>query len=94
MAKVILCDPVGEVATAAKPSPALHWSADQRIATLFNNHVSSHRVWMRLEDLLKAQVGGERVSTFMKENTFAPAPEGTVANLLKKADLAIVGVGA
>jgi predicted oxidoreductase (fatty acid repression mutant protein) len=94
MAKLILCDPVGEVATAVKGSPALHWSADQRIATLFNNHVSSHRVWRRLEDLLAAQVGASAVSTFAKENTFAPAPEETIANLLKKADLAIVGVGA
>jgi predicted oxidoreductase (fatty acid repression mutant protein) len=94
MAKLVLCDPVGEVATAVKRSPALHWSADQRIATLFNNHVSSHRVWRRLEELLAAQVGASAVSTFAKENTFAPAPEGTIANLLKKADLAIIGVGA
>jgi hypothetical protein len=94
MAKLVLCDPVGEVATAAKRRPALHWSADQRIATLFNNHVSSHRVWRRLEELLQARAGAPAVSTFAKENTFAPAPEETIANLLKKADLAIVGVGA
>lgn len=93
MAKLTLCDPVGEVATAAKRSPALHWSGDQRIATLFNNHVSSHRVWRRLEELLPA-LAGTAVSTFAKENTFAPAPEETIAQLLQKADLAIVGVGA
>lgn len=94
MAKLVLCDPVGEVATAAKPSPALHWSADQKVATLFNNHVSSYRIWRRLEELLGTRVGTSRLSTFSKENTFAPAPEETLANLLKKADLAIVGVGA
>ena len=94
MAKLVLCDPVGEVATAAKRSPALHWSWDQRIATLFNNHVSSHRVWRRLEELLEAQVGAQAVSTFAKENTFAPAPAETISRLLEKADVAIVGVGA
>jgi len=94
MTNLILCDPVGEVATTVKRSPVIRWSADQKIATLFNNHVSSHRVWKRLEELLQEQVGPSNVTTFAKENTFAPAPEETIANLVKIADLAIVGVGA
>jgi len=39
-------------------------------------------------------VGAQAVSTFAKENTFAPAPEETISRLLEKADVAIVGVGA
>jgi hypothetical protein len=94
MANLILCDPVGEVATTVKRSPVIRWSADQKIATLFNNHVSSHRVWKRLEELLQEQVGPTNVAPFAKENTFAPAPQETISKLVKIADLAIVGVGA
>jgi hypothetical protein len=94
MVKLILCDPVGEVATTVKHSPVIRWSLNQKIATLFNNHVSSYRVWKRLEELLQEQVGPSNVATFAKENTFAPAPEETIAKLVKIADMAIVGVGA
>jgi hypothetical protein len=94
MANLILCDPVGEVATTVKRSPVIHWSVDQKIATLFNNHVSSYRVWKRLEGLLQEQVGSSNVAPFAKENTFAPAPQETISKLVKIADLAIVGVGA
>ncbi|HVB97745.1 MAG TPA: hypothetical protein VNJ12_00225 [Candidatus Dormibacteraeota bacterium] len=94
MSRIVLCDPVGEVATTAKPSPVIHWSSGKKIATLFNNHVSSYRVWKRLEALLAEQVGTSAVATFAKENTFAPAPEETIAHVVKIADLAVVGVGA
>lgn len=94
MGQIILCDPVGEVATSAKPSPVIHWSPGKKVATLFNNHVSSYRVWKRLEALLAEQVGASSLSTFAKENTFAPAPEETIAHVVKIADLAVVGVGA
>jgi hypothetical protein len=94
MANLILCDPVGEVATTVKRSPVIHWLADQKVATLFNNHVSSYRVWKRLEELLQEQVGPSNVAPFAKENTFAPAPPETISKLVKIAQLAIVGVGA
>ena len=94
MANLILCDPVGEVATTAKRSPVIQWSFDRKLATLFNNHVSSYRVWKRLEELLKEYVGPSNVTPFDKENTFAPAPEETISKLVKIADLAVVGVGA
>ena len=94
MGRIVLCDPVGEVATTATPSPVIHWSAGKKIATLFNNHVSSYRVWKRLEALLAEQIGASSLETFAKENTFAPAPEDTIARVVKIADLAVVGVGA
>ena len=94
MANLILCDPVGEVATTVKRSPVIRWSGNQKIATLFNNHVSSYRVWKRLEALLQEKVGLSNFAPFAKENTFAPAPQETISKLVKIADLAIVGVGA
>jgi hypothetical protein len=94
MVPIILCDPVGEVATTAKRSVALNWVTGNRIATLFNNHVSSYRFWKRLEVLLQEELGSSPISTFSKENTFAAAPQETIDNVVRKADLAIVGVGA
>jgi len=94
MANLILCDPVGEVATSHKRSVPIRWSPNKRIATLFNNHVSSYRFWKRLEELLKERLGGSVVAMLAKENTFAPAPREIIAEIAETADLAIVGVGA
>lgn len=94
MESLILCDPVGEAVTSQKQSAKLRWSPDKRIATLFNNHVSSYRFWKRLEELLKERLGGLVVATLAKENTFAPAPQEMITEIAETADLAIVGVGA
>lgn len=94
MAPIILCDPVGEVTVTAKRSVALNWATGKRVATLFNNHVSSYRFWKRLEGLLQEQLSSSPISTFSKENTFAVAPLETINDVVRKADLAIVDVGA
>jgi len=94
MANLILCDPIGEAAKTKKQSVAIRWSPNKRIATLFNNHVSSYRFWKRLEELLKERLGGSVVATLAKENTFAPAPQEMITEIAETADLAIVGVGA
>lgn len=94
MSKIVLCDPVGEASGSAKKSLALRWSPDGRIATLFNNHVSSHRVWKRVESLLAERLPKASVSTFDKENTFAQAPAEVIDNVVARADVALVGVGA
>ncbi len=94
MANLILCDPVGEAATSRKQRAAIRWSPDKRIATLFNNHVSSYRFWKRLEELLKERLGGSAIASLSKENTLSPAPREMITEIAESADIAIVGVGA
>jgi len=94
MPALIQCDPVGEVSVTAKCSAPINWAPGKRVATLFNNHVSSYRVWKRLEELLAEHLAGGLAGRFAKENTFAPAPGDTIRDVVAKADLAIVGVGA
>lgn len=94
MSRLILCDPVGEVSVTAKRSAPIGWAPGKRVATLFNNHVSSYRVWKRLETLLAGHLPGGLAGTFAKENTFAPAPGDLIQDVVATADLAIVGVGA
>lgn len=93
MFKLVLYDPVGVVDVATRQRAPLVWGPGSKLATLFNNHVSSHRVWRRLEALLEQEIGAP-LTRLEKENTFAEAPRETVEKLVKEADLAIVGVGA
>lgn len=94
MASLILCDPVGEAVTSQKQRTTIEWTPGRKIATLFNNHVSSHRFWKSLQSLLKERFGSAVIANLVKENTFAPAPREIIAEIAEGADVAIVGVGA
>jgi hypothetical protein len=92
--KLILCNPVGVASTSVRRDNAPMWAPGARLGLLFNNHVSSYRVWKRLEALVAERLGASEVVRVWKENTFAPAPPAAVRQLASGSDIAIVGVAA
>lgn len=92
--QLILCNPVGIVSLSAKRATPLAWTPGARVGLLFNNHVSSYRVWTRLEALVEERLGASRLTRVWKENTFAEAPRGAVGELAASSDVALVGVAA
>lgn len=91
MPNILLHSPVGREASQATGLNPIPGGRGNRLAFLFNGHVSVMTFWRRLEEEVLLRCEPSSTVKVVKPNTFAPAPPATVAELAE-ADLALVGV--
>jgi len=91
-----ILNPVGRPQSEASLRPhRIEELKGARLGLLFNGHVSSVKLWERLESFLTELYHPRSVISLRKENTFAPAAaEHEIAKLKAETDLVIAGVGA
>ena len=91
MPRIVLHSPVGREAPQAGGLAQLADPTGNRVALLFNGHVSVISFWNHLEEDLRLRCEPESITLVVKPNTFAPASASTIKEL-SQADLALVGV--
>ena|GEM_PF-523148 len=91
MPRIILHSPVGREAPHAEGLAPMADARGNRVAFLFNGHVSVMPFWKNLEQEVLLRCEPEAISKVVKPNTFAPASASDIQEL-SKADLALVGV--
>ena len=91
MPKIELRSPVGQEAPQTKGLNPLTGVQGNRLAFLFNGHVSVMSFWRSLEEEINLRCEPASTVKVVKPNTFAPASAATVSDL-SQADLALVGV--
>ncbi|PKB67416.1 MAG: hypothetical protein BZY81_04610 [SAR202 cluster bacterium Io17-Chloro-G4] len=91
MPKIILRSPVGAEPSTTNSLVPLADPRGNKVAFLFNGHVSVVPFWRHLEEELKLRCEPESTTTVVKPNTFAPASDDNIQEL-SNADLALVGV--
>ena len=91
MARIVLRSPVGREAPQVGGLVPLADPRGNRVAFLFNGHVSVIPFWKHLEEELRLRCEPGSTTLVVKPNTFAPASASTIKEL-SKADLALVGV--
>jgi len=91
MPKIILHSPVGAEASTPNGLVPMADPRGNKVAFLFNGHVSVVPFWRHLEAELKLRCEPESTTTVVKPNTFAPASANDIQQL-SQADLALVGV--
>ena len=91
MPRIVLHSPVGREAPHAEGIAPLRDPRGNRVAFLFNGHVSVMPFWRRLEEEVKLRCEPGVATTVVKPNPFAPASASTIKEL-SRADLALVGV--
>ena len=88
---ITLRSPVGREAPLIEGLAPLADPRSNRVALLFNGHVSVISFWKHLEKELQLRCEPESTHRVVKPNTFAPAAASTIQEL-SQADLALVGV--
>ena len=91
MPKIVLHSPVGQEPTQSKEVTPMVDPRGNKVAFLFNGHVSVIPFWKHLEEEINNRFEPESTSTIIKPNTFAPAASASIQEL-SQADLALVGV--
>lgn len=91
MPRIVLHSPVGLEAPQADGLSPLASPRGNRVAFLFNGHVSVVPFWKHLQEEVRLRCEPESTTLVVKPNTFAPAPASTIKEL-SQADLALVGV--
>jgi hypothetical protein len=90
-----LFDPVAEVEQVERRAERVLDSVKgKRVGYVFNQHVSSLLFWKHLEREVAARLGPSSEFKVYKPNTWAQAPKAEMEELLRRTDLALVGVGA
>jgi ABC-type microcin C transport system duplicated ATPase subunit YejF len=90
-----LFDPVAEVEQVERRAErALDSVKGKRVGYVFNQHVSSLHFWKHLETQVAARLQPSSELKVYKPNTWAQAPKAEMEELLRRTDLALVGVGA
>lgn len=92
---IVIYNPVCKVETVhARAANHLDSLSNKRIGLVFNQHSSVVAFWNALEREVEKKLQPKTMQRLYKTNTWAPAPSGEMADLIRQTDFALVGVGA
>ncbi len=89
-----LLDPTFEAApqsVAYAPRPAS--LQGKRVGLIENTKFNSDRLLQKIGDILKAEYGVAETHMWRKRNSSVPADEAIIAELTKRCDLMVAGIG-
>ena len=92
---ILLFDPVCETEAVKRQTELkLDSLRGKKVGYIFNQHYSALTFWKTLEQEIDRELNPSAVHRVYKTNTFAPAHQAEVEQLIRRTDYALVGVGA